>query len=277
MTSQLSQQEYQSFCSKLETISGIVLGDKKEYLVTSRLRALLEEQELNGITALMGLMDRSSEIKQRVVNAMTTNETLWFRDDHPFKIFQNNILPELLKTKRKIRIWSAACSTGQEPYSLAMLLSEHKRLQPASFNAQVEIIATDLSTNALNNAQQGIYPMLALKRGMPDDLLKRYFHKCDDEKWQINDDMKRMIKFQQLNLQSSFSSLGKFDIVFCRNVLIYFSSEFKGDILTRIHGSLGDDGILFVGASESINQVSNLYKMEHCSPGIMYQKKPLLV
>jgi chemotaxis protein methyltransferase CheR len=205
---------------------------------------------------------------------MTTNETLWFRDDHPFKIFSEKLLPELAKVRRPLRIWSAACSTGQEPYSLSIAIEEFKRTNPGMLG-DVKIIATDISPTALAIAKEGIYSQLALRRGMGDVYLKKYFQQQAENKWEINSEIKHRIEFRSLNLQTNFSLLGKFDIVFCRNVLIYFSADFKMDILKRIHGTLQNDGHLFIGASEGVSNLTDFYKMQQFNPGISYQAKPI--
>jgi chemotaxis protein methyltransferase CheR len=275
MSFTISATEYDQFRQKLEQYCGIMLGDNKEYLITSRLRRLLESEKLENLSELIKAMDRNLKLKEMVVDAMTTNETLWFRDDHPFKIFREKLLPELAKKRRPLRIWSAACSTGQEPYSLSIAIEEYKRLNPGALVGDVKIIATDISPTALAIAKEGVYPKLALKRGMGDVHLKQYFKQQADDEWKINDEIKRRIEFRSLNLQTSYSMLGKFDLVFCRNVLIYFSPEFKLDILTRIHGTLNPEGHLFVGASEAVNNLSDFYKMQQFSPGISYQAKPI--
>jgi len=275
MSFSISPTEYDQFKHKLEQYSGIMLGNNKEYLITSRLRRLLEHEKLTNLTELVAAMDRNLKLKESVIDAMTTNETLWFRDDHPFKIFREKLLPELAKTRRPLRIWSAACSTGQEPYSLSIAIEEFKRTNPGALVGDVKIIATDISPTALAIAREGAYPQLALKRGMGDVHLKQYFKQLGDDEWKINDDIKRRIEFRSLNLQTSYSMLGKFDIVFCRNVLIYFSADFKADILKRIHGTLNKDGQLFVGASEAVNNLSDYYAMKQFSPGISYQAKTL--
>ncbi|CCK75366.1 MAG: protein-glutamate O-methyltransferase CheR [Oleispira antarctica] len=275
MSFSISATEYSQFKQKLEQYSGIMLGENKEYLITSRLRRLLESEKLTTLSELTIAMDRNLKLKGLVIDAMTTNETLWFRDDHPFKIFSEKLLPELAKTRRPLKIWSAACSTGQEPYSLSIAIEEFKRKNPGALMGDVKIIATDISPTALAIAKEGVYPQLALKRGMGDVHLKKYFTQQSDDAWKINDDIKRRIEFRPLNLQTSYSMLGKFDIVFCRNVLIYFSADFKLDILKRIHGTLNNDGHLFVGASEAVNNLSDFYKMQQFNPGISYQAKPI--
>jgi chemotaxis protein methyltransferase CheR len=275
MSFSISPNEYSQFKQKLEQFSGITLGENKEYLITSRLRRLLEQEKLDSFSDLIKGMDRNLKLKELVVDAMTTNETLWFRDDHPFKIFKEKLLPELAKSRKPLRIWSAACSTGQEPYSLSIAIEEFKRTNPGVLVGDVKIIATDISPTALAIAKEGVYPQLALKRGMGDAHLKQYFKQQGDDEWKISDEIKRRIDFRSLNLQSSYSMLGKFDIVFCRNVLIYFSPEFKADILTRIHGTLNKEGHLFVGASEAVNNLADYYQMKQFSPGISYQAKPI--
>jgi chemotaxis protein methyltransferase CheR len=274
MSFTISPTEYDQFRAKLEQYSGIMLGKNKEYLIISRLRRLLEKENLSNLTELSAAMDRNFKLKETVIDAMTTNETLWFRDDHPFKIFREKLLPELAKQRRPLRIWSAACSTGQEPYSLSIAVEEFKRTNPGALIGDVKIIATDISPTALAVAKEGAYPQLSLKRGMSDVQLKQYFKQVGEDEWKINDAIKRRIEFKLLNLQSNFGVLGKFDIVFCRNVLIYFSPELKQDILTRIHGTLNPDGHLFVGASEAVSNLSDYYQMKQFSPGISYQAKP---
>jgi chemotaxis protein methyltransferase CheR len=274
MSFSISATEYDQFRQKLEQYCGIMLGDNKEYLITSRLRRLLENEKLANLSELMMAMDRNLTLKGMVVDAMTTNETLWFRDDHPFKIFSEKLLPELAKARRPLRIWSAACSTGQEPYSLSIAIEEFKRINPGLLG-DVKIIATDISPTALAIAKEGIYSQLALKRGMGDAYLKKYFQQQAENKWKINSEIKQRIEFRSLNLQTNFSPLGKFDIVFCRNVLIYFSADFKTDILKRIHSTLQNDGHLFIGASEGVSNLTDFYKMQQFNPGIAYQAKPI--
>ena len=273
----LAENEYHQFRLFLEQHSGIVLGENKQYLVRSRLAPLMGKYNLPSLSDVVkhSMKPTERQLRTEVIDAMTTNETLWFRDDHPFKIFREKLLPELAKTRRPLRIWSAACSTGQEPYSLSIAIEEFKRMNPGALMGDVKIIATDISPTALAIAKEGVYPQLALKRGMGDVHLKQYFTQQGDDEWRINDEIKRRIEFRSLNLQTSYSLLGKFDIVFCRNVLIYFSADFKMDILKRIHGTLNNDGHLFVGASEAVSNLADYYKMQQFNPGISYQAKPI--
>lgn len=273
----ITPQEYANFKTYLEKSCGILLGDNKHYLLVSRLSRLLKDEGLASIedlTKQLGLRPRS-ELKQNVIDAMTTNETYWFRDNHPYTIFTNKLLPEIEANKptQKIRIWSAACSFGQEPYSLSMLIDDLRVKIPSIYSKGVEIMATDISTEALNAAKQGEYDGLAMGRGMPKDKLKTYFTHTLNNTWQVKEPIKKRVQFRHLNLQESFSLLGKFDVVFCRNVLIYFAPALKEDIIRRIHATLKPKGYLILGASESLGGAANLFDMVQCKPGIIYQAK----
>lgn len=272
----VTQSEFNTFRQFLEEKSGIVLGDNKQYLVTSRLNRLQEEHGIKTLTELMARMQAQprGSLQALVVDAMTTNETLWFRDAYPFKVMKERVLPELLDKRPypNLRIWSAACSSGQEPYSLAMTLDEYERTQ-LGHKINAKIIATDLSPSMLEVCKQGEYDNLAIARGLSDERLQRYFSKTAAGRWVINDDIKKRVEFRLLNLLSSYAVLGQFDVVFCRNVLIYFSAETKKDILTRIHATLKPGGYLFLGASEALNGLPELYQMVQCRPGIIYQAR----
>lgn len=235
------------------------------------------EHEIKNLSELVKQMQRglsSTLLRQTVIDAMTTNETLWFRDTHPYSILKERLLPEFQAEKRnmKLRIWSAACSSGQEPYSISMTVEEYKRSAMGTLKKPVEIVSTDLSRTILDAAQKGRYDGLSVGRGLSSDRLRTYFDK-DGESWLIKPLVKERIRFQSLNLLDSFNILGKFDIVFCRNVLIYFSAELKSDILRRIHASLNPGGYLLVGASEGLSDLNDLYEMVQCSPGIIYRAK----
>ncbi|WP_430459843.1 CheR family methyltransferase [Thalassolituus sp. LLYu03] len=273
MIKDMSVDEYNRFRQMLERNSGILLGEGKEYLVTSRLRRLMERDSLNSISDLMSAMERNRTLMESVVDAMTTNETLWFRDDHPYRIFREKLLPEMAAQRRAVKIWSAACSTGQEPYSLSIEIEEFRKKNPGQLMTGERILATDISPSSLAQAKEGVYQQLAIRRGMNDQHLKNYFDTVDDDRWRINNQIKSRVDFRQQNLQQSFSLLGKFDIIFCRNVLIYFSADLKYDILKRMHGSLNPGGYLMLGASEAMNNLSEFYEMVQCHPGIVYRAK----
>ncbi|MEJ2044891.1 MAG: protein-glutamate O-methyltransferase CheR [Reinekea sp.] len=267
---------YEEFCDFLEKHSGISLGNSKQYLVSSRLRRLMAD---NGIKDLRDLISRiqlmsNSKLKSEVIDAMTTNETLWFRDTHPFRILEEILLPEFFKQRnmKPLRIWSAACSTGQEPYSMSMVINDYKERNRV-FSSGERIVATDISPTALQQAKSGEYASLAIGRGLDPARLRKHFSQMPDGRFKVQPKIAQLIEFRHLNLQDSYAMLGKFDIVFCRNVLIYFTADFKRDILSRIHGTLNPGGYLMVGASEAVNGLADLYEMVHCRPGIIYRKK----
>ncbi len=266
----ISKSDFSLFREFLERVCGILLGNNKEYLVASRLRGIMKAKELASIYDLVKKIEVDSRLCEEVVDAMTTNETLWFRDAHPFKILQNKLLPEICKNQKSIDIWCAASSTGQEPYSISMIIEEFKRGNPGKLTSE-KVMATDISSSVLDAARKGEYDQLALGRGMPEDLLGRYFSKSNDG-WKVNANVSARVQFRLLNLLHSYSLLGRYDIVFCRNVLIYFSSDLKKDILSRLHGVLKPGGYLFLGASEALSGLSDKFEMVQCSPGIIYRK-----
>lgn len=255
-----------------------MLGDNKAYLVNSRLKSVLQKHDLASLSQLVSTLKMSGSklLKDDVVDAMTTNETLWFRDNHPFHLLTTKLFPELCEQKfpQAIKIWSAACSTGQEPYSIAITAKEFQDAHPGKMNQGVSITATDISQTVLNSARSGLYEMLALGRGMSKERLERCFEEQSEGKWKIKANYQKVINFQLLNLMESFQKIGKgYDIVFCRNVLIYFSSELKRELLIKMHHSLKPGGYLLLGASESLNGLSDYYEMEQCRPGILYRAK----
>ena len=252
-----------------------MLGDNKEYLVSSRLNSIMQENRFSGLDELVTQMKTTPRLKEQVVDAMTTNETLWFRDIHPYAILRDRLLPEVSAElgPKPVRIWSAACSSGQEPYSMSMVIDELRRLKPGLIKAGEKIVATDISPSMLEHARRGEYDMLAIGRGLQKDHLMRYFSQSTTGSWKINRDIQARVEFKSLNLLGNYSVLGSFDIVFCRNVLIYFSSELKQQILRKIHAQLKPGGYLLLGASESLGPLNDIYEMVHCSPGIIYRAK----
>jgi chemotaxis protein methyltransferase CheR len=272
---EVSPESYLKFREFLEKQCGIVLGDSKQYLVRSRLASLLYKHKYESADELISVVVRGFDrnLLQDVIDAMTTNETLWFRDNYPFDLLIKELLPSLASQNRKIRIWSAACSSGQEPYSIAMSVLEFQRQRPGTLRSGVEIVATDLSSEMLRKCELGIYDELSLARGLSAERREMFFQKNDAGAMQVKPEVRKMVSFRSLNLLSSYAALGRFDIVFCRNVLIYFSPEVKQRILQQIAGQLQSDGVLFLGASESISAASNSYSMVKCSPGLYYQKK----
>lgn len=270
----ISPQGYDRFRKYLEKESGISLSDNKQYLVASRLGKLLEREKFTKIEELVAALERSgrvSKLREEVINAMTTNETLWFRDSHPFKILKELILPQM--DKRPVRIWSAASSTGQEPYSISMIFEEYKQFKPGALKPGEKIIATDICTNILQHAKQAEYDSLAIARGLSPDNQNRYFEKLSDSVWKVKPNISSRVEFKHLNLIDSFTTLGKFDVIFCRNVLIYFTAETKLDILKRMHASLNPGGYLFLGGSEALSGLSSMFDIVQCHPGIVYKAK----
>lgn len=269
----LTDDEFSKFRVCLESASGILLGDGKEYLVISRLRKLLGQKNLLSFSELLNCMARDRQLERQVVDAMTTNETLWFRDSHPYDILRERLLPELSNQADPIRVWSSACSTGQEPYSIKIQESEYRRLNPGRVLPSIQVLATDISVTALESAKRGVYGQIALRRGMPNEHRNAYFKHIDVDEWSANEAIRKGIEFREFNLQNSYASLGKFDLIFCRNVLIYFSAERKRDILIRMHGTLKTGGYLILGASEAVTKLQDYYEMVTCYPGIIYRAK----
>lgn len=270
----ITDSDFELFSRFLEETSGILLAKHKQYLVQSRLGKIVQEQNCLSLKELITKLQSpaSMKLREQVIDAMTTNETLWFRDVHPFDILRDRILPELLSrgSSSKIRIWSAACSTGQEPYSISMTFDEFKKKTPGKLLSE-EIVATDISTQVLAQARRGEYEMLAIGRGLSQDRLVQHFSETAGGSWVVKPDIKARVRFQSINLLGQYSALGQFDVIFCRNVLIYFSSEKKTEILTKMHSVLKPGGYLILGASEFLSGLSDKYQMIHCQPGIIYQ------
>lgn len=267
-------EHYAQFKDFLQSACGILLGDNKQYLVRSRLRKIMHDEKLDTLGDLVTRLKSPSGrvLRDVVIDAMTTNETLWFRDNHPYRILKDILLPQLHAAgNRNPRIWSAACSTGQEPYSITMIADEYKRSSPSNQAFGVQVVATDISQTVLNAAKRGEYEMLAIGRGLSDERQKRYFTQSAEGMWRVNADIQRSVDFRSLNLLDRYTSLGRFDVIFCRNVLIYFSAELKKDILTRMHQVLKPGGYLVLGASESLNGLPECYEMVQCRPGIIYK------
>lgn len=214
---------------------------------------------------------RNRALLDDAIDAMTTNETLWFRDKYPFELLLKDLFPKLAANRKQVKIWCAAASSGQEPYSIAMMAHQYARNNP-SFPG-VSITATELSTEMLQKCQGGTYDSLSISRGLSDEYKRQYFEEVGDGTLKIKSEIQRMVNFKPLNLLDSFSGLGKFDIVFCRNVLIYFAPEVKSNILQKIATVLNHQGILFLGASESMAGLSAEYEMIRCNPGLYYTKK----
>jgi len=272
LSSVITSEEYQSFSAFLEDACGITLGENKQYLIASRLQKLMDSVEIANLGDLVKRLQRGdSKLRGKIVDAMTTNETLWFRDSHPYTILEKELFPEASQQRnRPVRIWSAACSSGQEPYSMSIVAQEYIQANPGSLARDVEIVATDISKTILEQARQARYDEISLVRGLSTERRKRYFTQ-HEKQWELNSNIKKRVRFTELNLMQSFATLGKFDIIFCRNVLIYFSAELKGDILNRMAKQLQPGGYLVLGSSESITGHTEAFKMVR-SGGAVYYK-----
>lgn len=270
----ISSKEYDQFRLFLEQASGIVLGEGKQYLISSRLTTLLEDENLDSMADLLLALQRNNplHLKATVVDAMTTNETSWFRDKMPFECLEEIVFPEIdAEGKRQCRIWSSACSSGQEPYTISMTASEYTRLPKKNLNT-IQIMATDISPSMVEHAKRAEYDESILGRGLSDER-KQQFFKARNDRWLIADDVKRRVSFKEQNLLLNYDALGKFDIIFCRNVLIYFAPERKSDILNRMAKALNPKGYLFLGASESISNYSDAFDMVRSPKGVYYRLK----
>jgi chemotaxis protein methyltransferase CheR len=244
--------DYDYLRKVLRERSGLDLSVDKQYLLDSRLVPLSRKHGLPGIAELVQKMKAgSAEITSQVVEAMTTNETFFFRDKTPFDHFRTAIMPEILQARacrRSIRIWCAAGSTGQEPYSLAMCLKE---MGATLAGWRIEILATDLSQEVLEKSKAGIYSQFEVQRGLPIQFLVKYFTQSG-ETWQVKPELRAMVQHRQLNLLHDFSQLGTFDVIFCRNVLIYFDQDTKVSVFRRLAKATESDGFLVLGAAETV-------------------------
>jgi len=252
--------DYEYLRKFLKDNSGLDLSPDKQYLIESRLLPIARKAGLPGIAELvLKLKSGWSPIATQVIEAMTTNETFFFRDKVPFDHFRDVVIPEILQaraSRRAIRIWCAAGSTGQEPYSLAMCLKE---MGAALAGWRVEILATDLSVEVIEKSKAGLYSQFEVQRGLPIQMLVKYFKQIG-ELWQINADLRAMIQHRQLNLLHDFSQLGVFDVIFCRNVLIYFDQDTKIDIFRRLARAAEKDGFLALGAAETVVGLTDVFK-----------------
>jgi chemotaxis protein methyltransferase CheR len=240
-------------CAYLRRTSGLVLGADKRYLVESRVMPVMKRAGMNELGDLVRALEhgRVPGLAEEVVQAMTINETYFFRDRFPFDTLRHKILPRLIVARaqqKKIRIWSAASSTGQEAYSIAMIIEESS---PALSTWQVEIVGTDLSQNALATARKGLYSQFEVQRGLTPEQIQRYFTPVG-HMWQLKEQVRSRVEFRHYNLLDTYAPLGRFDLIFCRNVLIYFDADRKSDVLNRMSQILAPDGLLAIGASESI-------------------------
>lgn len=256
----IASSDYEFLCAFLLKRSGLYLGPNKDYLLEARLIPVAQSWGLTGLEALVLDLRRggNERLSSAVTEAMTTNETLFFRDKTPFDELRDTLLPQLLESRKssgRFRIWCAAASTGQEPYSLAMLLLE---AFPQLQSWKIDIVGTDISTQALARAEEGVYSQFEVQRGLPIQYLMKYFEQVPNG-WKIKTELKRHIQYRSLNLLDNFSHLGQFDLIMCRNVLIYFENDVKKKILDRMSGMLRSDGYLILGAAETVMGITDTF------------------
>lgn len=271
-TSEISAENYTYLQQQVYRSSGIVLDESKRYLLETRLMPIVRRENLKTINDLCALLRATSKpkINQEIMEAMTTNETFFFRDMVPFKILKEKILPALIEERkflRQLSIWSAAASSGQEAYSLIMML-----LEMGLKDWKIDILGTDIAEKVLERARTGKYVQIEVNRGLPAPYLIKYFTRQGME-WQVKDELRRMVRFQQFDLRQSMKALGPFDIVLCRNVLIYFDIETKKKILQQIEGTLRRGGSLILGAAETTMNLNVSLERQVVDGGAFYVKK----
>lgn len=259
----------------LKERSGLAIGEEKRYLVESRLGPVARKAGLDTLDALVAQLTRAADLglAQAVVEAMTTNETYFFRDTGPFAQFTDVMLPQLLAARsagRRLRIWCAACSTGQEPFSLAMLL-EDRAAELAGW--RIEIVATDLSAEVVERARTGLFSQFEVQRGLPIKSLVKHFAQ-EGDRWRVSQAIRSRVAFRTLNLLRDFTSLGRFDVVFCRNVLIYFDEAVKTDVLSRISRQTASDGFLALGAAETVVGLNVPFRPHQAQRGLFLPSEP---
>jgi chemotaxis protein methyltransferase CheR len=257
----MNSSDFQMIATLLKEQSGLVITPEKAYLVENRLQPVARKWGFGNLDQLLGALRTRPDGKLRkdVVDAMTTNESLFFRDLKPFDLMREVVLPPLLTARastRRIRIWSAACSSGQEPYSMVMMLQE---MQAKLAGWRLEILATDLSAEMVAKAKAGVYSQFEVQRGLPIAMLVKHF-KQDGERWQIADSIRNQVTFREFNLLEHPRSLGQFDVVFCRNVLIYFDQPTKTKVLSGIADQLAPDGTLFLGGAETVLGITDRFE-----------------
>lgn len=254
---------------------GVQLDATKGYLIEGRLGPLLKEAGAADFIALCRLAERESRWRSKFVDAITTGETYFFRDESPFEALQFRVLPDLIDgirgqdRPRRLRFWSAACSSGQEVYSLAIALAE---TLPRLSEWDVEILATDVSEDAVARASAGQYSEYEVRRGLTEALRNRYFQP-DGRKWCVRDTLRKLVRFQRRNLLESISDLGPFDVIFCRNVAIYFASDVQDDLFRRLARQLTESGVLFVGVTESLVHLGPAWAPHRHCRGTYYQPR----
>jgi len=275
----LQPEEQKSLAQYVYTLCAIALDESKGYLIESRLASLVEESGCGSYAGLLerAKSDRSQALERRIVDAITTNETSFFRDTAPFDLLRHKIVPELLDRRARtgaarIRIWSAACSTGQELYSIAILLKE---LLGDPDRYGIRLLGTDISDDAVARASRGLFSPVEISRGLSEAQRTRYFIPAGGG-WQIRDEIRAMASFKKLNLMADFSALGRFDVIFCRNVAIYFTEQDRISLFGRIERALETDGYLVIGAMESLNGICPQFESKRHLRSVFHQVRAAL-
>jgi len=256
-------------CDFLQENFGISITPKKYYLIKTKLNSVLISHNLASFSQLAEHLSakKNSRLRQEVADRMATNETSWFRDQYPYRYLKEVLLPTIAENKsghQEIRIWSMACSSGQEPYSISMVVNEW--LDEAKYHDQrptkpVRILATDLSSKMIDFAREGVYDKFSMSRGLDQKRKLEFFTQEPGDRWRIDAALRSRIEFRQLNLLDDFSLLGKFDIIYCRNVLIYFTPQLKKSIISRINLSLKKSAYLYLGSSEGVNEHESVFDL----------------
>jgi chemotaxis protein methyltransferase CheR len=256
-------------------LCGIVLDESKDYLIESRLSSLVRKTGSGDYAELARKIRHGGDkgLRTELIDSITTNETLFFRDGSPFEALRHKALPELFDAKartaypKRLRIWSAACSTGQEPYSIGMTLHD---LLPDVHSWDISILATDISDSAIRQASAGRYSEMEMQRGLPQAALAKYFTR-EGTGWKVKDEIRALVTFRHFNLHESFQGLGPFDVIFCRNVAIYFSPEARAALFRGLANILSPDGYMFVGSSESLADLGPEFAPQHHCKSVFYQ------
>ncbi len=276
----ITQEEHAQWCQYIQELSGIHLDGSKAYLLETRLASLLEQEHSSCFSELYHKARTlgGEALRQKIIDRISTNETLFFRDKSPFELLQHKIIPDLIDARKaassgffptSIRIWSAACSTGQEIYSIAMVLKE---LLPDPKGYRIQLLGTDLSNDAIARASRGEYNQFEIKRGLSEEKLKKYFT-FNGSAWKIKDEIRGMVSFKKMNLTVPFEGLGKFDIVFCRNVGVYFDMADRKKLFDNIRRVMEKDGYLIIGSTESLMNVDPRYEPKRYLRSVFYQLK----
>jgi len=267
----MNAEDFQDICAHVYDKAGIVLGEDKQYLIDSRLKPIMKEFDYGNLSELVSQLKINSagKLSQSVVDAVTTNETSFLRDSTPFDALRNDILARLIHARqdeRKLTIWSAACSSGQEAYSILMIIREYF---PELSDWQIKFICTDISSEMVERCKTGVYSSLEVNRGLPANLMVRYFNQIDGN-WVVKDDLRRQLEVKQLNLHQSWGTIPHCDIIFMRNVLIYFDLDAKREALERASRQLNPDGVLFLGASETTLGICDAFEVRTSGKGRYY-------